>query len=126
MNKKEFCILFLVHLINFTAEETKIHSISLNTEGSLIDDELLSNEGIYGVTEINRVIRIREPGTFILQGDYLGQVKVKLNDEHEEVTLILNGINITYPDGPGILITKTNEIDETEYSRESPIAYEKR
>ena len=118
-------ILFLIFLIQNTLSEDS-HSIVLGNDYSTIDGVKLSSDAVNGVTEANARIIITEPGTYVLTGEYQGQVKVKLNNpDTDEVTLVLNGVYITNPNYPGILITKAREIDSTEYSRNSPITVSK-
>ena len=113
-----FLLFFLIQ--NVLSEES--HSIVLGNDYSTIDGVKLSSDAVYGVTEADARIIITEPGTYVLTGEYQGQVKVKLNNpDTDEATLVLNGVHITNPTYPGILITKAREIDSTVYSRTSPI-----
>ena len=118
-------IILLVLLVQDALSEER-HSIVLGNDYSTIDGVKLSSEAVNGVTEADARIIITEPGTYVLTGEYQGQVKVKLNNpDTDEATLVLNGVSITNPSYPGILITKAREIDSTTYSRNSPITAEK-
>lgn len=110
-------ILFLSH------EST--HNIVLSPSGSTVDDTPLVQDPINGVSEIPNSILIREPNTYILQGNYIGQVFIKLDDETKNSTIVLNGVNITNPNGPGIVISRAREIDNYKYSDKDYITYEK-
>ena len=114
-------IIFLLFLIQTSLSEDS-HSIVLGNDYSTIDGKVLSSTAVYGVTEADARVIITEPGTYVLTGTYTGQVKVKLNNpDTDEATLVLNGVTITNPNYPGILITKAREVDSTTYSRQSPI-----
>ena len=116
--------LFLLLLQTSLSEET--HSIVLGNNYNTIDGIKLSSTAVYGVTEADARIIITEPGIYVLTGEYTGQIKVKLNNpDTDEATLVLNGVSITNPNYPGILITKAREIDNTEYSRNNAITASK-
>ena len=115
-------IIFLALFYLSITQQT--HNIVLSPSGSTIDDTPLVEEAINGVSEIPNSVLITEPNTYVLQGEYVGHVFVKLN-ETENATLILNGVNITNPNGPGIVISRAREIDDYDYSREDPITVER-
>ena len=115
-------IIFLALFYLSITQQT--HNIVLSPSGSTIDDTPLVEEAINGVSEIPNSVLIRESNTYVLQGEYIGHVYVKLN-KTENATLILNGVNITNPNGPGIVISRAREIDDYDYSREDPITVER-
>ena len=91
----------------------------------MVDGVEISEEGVYGVYEKDNKITISEPGTYVLNGEYNGKFRVKLNDPDGHVTLILDGVTITNPSGTGLLITSAHEIDERkDYNRTNRITYE--
>ena len=114
--------IFLLFLLIQTTLSEDTHYLVLGTDYSTIDGVKLSSTAVYGVTEADARIIITEPAKYVLTGTYTGQVKVKLNNpDTDEATLVLNGVTITNPNYPGILITKAREVDSTTYSRQSPI-----
>ena len=115
-------VIFLALLYLSYSEGT--HNIVLSPSGSTVDDTPLVEEAINGVSEIPNSVLISEPGTYVLQGEYIGHVYVKLN-KTDNATLILNGVNITNPDGPGVVIVRAREIDDYKYSRQDPITIER-
>ena len=89
-----------------------------------MDDSPLVEEATNGVSEIPNSVLITESNTYVLQGEYIGHVFVKLN-KTENATFILNGVNITNPNGPGIVISRAREIDKNKYTRLNPITVER-
>lgn len=74
----------------------------------------------------NRVLHITQPGTYVLEGTWQGQVWVDLGDEDEtftdptaKVTLILNGVDITCTVAPGVVFRSAYECDNTWADREN-------
>lgn len=65
----------------------------------------------------NPVLHITQSGTYVLQGEWHGQIKVDLEDEeattneNAKVTLMLNGVTITCDCGPGIYFSNVYECD---------------
>ncbi len=66
----------------------------------------------------NAVLHITKPGTYELQGQWHGQIKIDLGDEDDvyadptqKVTLILNGVDITCTVAPGVIFTSVYECD---------------
>ncbi len=49
------------------------------------------------------LIKITGKGTYVLSGDFEGQIRAQTEDKN--VRLVLNGVNITSPDGPAIWVT---------------------
>ena len=65
-----------------------------------------------------KLIKISEPGTYIVSGTLNGQLAVELSsntDSTQIVTLVLNGVTITSKVAPGLIYYKAYEIDTTEY-----------
>lgn len=68
----------------------------------------------------NKVLHITEAGTYVLEGEWHGQVWVDLGDKDEtftdenaKVTLILNGVNINCSVAPGVVFYSAYECDNT-------------
>lgn len=68
----------------------------------------------------NAVLHITEPGTYRLEGDWHGQIKVDLGDEDEtfvdpdaKVTIILNGVDVTCTVAPALIIDDVYECNNT-------------
>ena len=68
--------------------------------------------------EVNSVLHIKEPGEYILRGEWNGQILVDLgdedeisNDENAKVTLILDGADIQCTVAPGIMFRSVYECD---------------
>lgn len=66
----------------------------------------------------NKVLHITQPGTYVLEGEWQGQVWVDLGDkddtftdENAKVTLILNGVNINCSVAPGVVFYSAYECD---------------
>ena len=49
------------------------------------------------------LIKITGKGTYVLSGEFEGQIRAQTEDKN--VRLVLNGVNITSPDGPAIWVT---------------------
>ena len=54
-----------------------------------------------GINQSGDILTISEKGTYVLSGNYDGQIRIEVSDE-ENVKLIFNGVNITSSDGPAI------------------------
>ncbi len=74
----------------------------------------------------NAVLYITQPGTYRLQGNWHGQVRIDLGDEDEvfrdpekKVTLILDGVDITCTVAPGVVFASVYECDNGWEERES-------
>lgn len=74
----------------------------------------------------NKVLHITEPGTYMLEGTWHGQILVDLGDQDEvaadeakKVTLILNGAEITCDCAPAVMIYSAYECDEGWEEREA-------
>ena len=78
----------------------------------------------------NRVLHITKPGSYVLQGNWKGQIRVELGDKDEtftdenaKITLILNGANISCSVAPGVVFYSVYECDNgweerTQYSEQ--------
>lgn len=89
----------------------------------------LPTEMMHSETEAynNPVLYICEPGTYILEGTWLGQIQVNLSsdsdaytDPEAKVTIILNGVDVTCDCGPAFLCTSAYECDNTASERTTP------
>ena len=74
----------------------------------------------------NQVLHITKPGTYILQGEWKGQILVDLGDPEEtftdktaKVTVILSGADITCDVAPGVVFASAYECDNEWESREN-------
>ena len=74
----------------------------------------------------NRVLHITQPGTYVLEGTWKGQIKIDLGDtdetftdENAKVTVILNGVDINCSVAPGIVFYSAYECDNTWEDQES-------
>lgn len=72
----------------------------------------------------NKVLHINESGTYVLEGNWNGQIKVDLgedsyNDENAKVTIILNGVNISCSVAPAVLFENAYECDNTWNEKEN-------
>lgn len=56
----------------------------------------------------NKVLHIKSGGTYILEGEWKGQINIEIPDD-ETVTLILNGINVECTVAPGIIFENAYE-----------------
>jgi len=66
----------------------------------------------------NKVLHITRPGTYILEGQWDGQILVDLGDkddtftdENAKVTLVLNGVDVNCTVAPGVLFSSAYECD---------------
>lgn len=76
----------------------------------------------------NKVLHINEPGTYVLQGEWNGQIKIDLGDEDEtftdetkKVTIILNGVDIVCSVAPALLFENAYEVDNAWEQREEKL-----
>lgn len=74
----------------------------------------------------NAVLHITQPGTYILEGDWHGQIWVDLGDEDDtftdpdaNVNLVLNGVDITCTVAPSVVFYDLYECDNTWEDRSS-------
>lgn len=128
ISKLNLFIIFLsISILNIQQIDAKTHHINLGKEEftSTYDGEIITSDEVDGISEFNKTIRIREPGTYVLKGEFHGQVKVKLNDLTQSATLVLNGTKIICPFGPGIIFTGARRIDEHEYSEQDRMTFER-
>lgn len=77
----------------------------------------------------NKVLHITEPGTYILEGKWNGQILVDLGDKDEtftdenaKITVILNGADINCTVAPGIVFYSAYECDNTWEDRDEHTA----
>lgn len=75
----------------------------------------------------NKVLHIKQAGTYILQGKWNGQINIDLgeesfNDETQKVTVILNGTDITCTVAPAIIFENAYECDNTWEEREDKLS----
>lgn len=77
----------------------------------------------------NRVLHITQPGTYVLEGVWAGQIRVELGnpdeaftDENAKITLILNGADITCTVAPGVIFESAFECDNAWAKREEESA----
>lgn len=64
----------------------------------------------------NKVLHIKKAGTYVLEGNWNGQINIDIDDE-EKVTLILNGVEINCSVAPGIIFESAYEC-EGEYAED--------
>ena len=126
----KFTNILLIFLISstFSLETEKLSKytyINLSDADSKVNGQLLSSTPLNGVSIVGDTMEITEPGQYVLNGAYNGQVWVKLSDSTEEVTLIFSGATITNKNGPAVLITSARELDSTTYSRTNQMTYAK-
>ncbi len=101
----------------YTAEGYTSYIFStLPGRSSLPTDMMHSEEDAYN----NAVLHITQPGTYVLNGEWHGQVWVDLGDEDEtfvdenaKVNLILNGVDITCTVAPALVYNSVFECDNT-------------
>lgn len=106
---------FLLLLVTQITIQAEYHSIYLSSSGSTIDNVKLSSSALYGVTESSSTVKITQEGTYVLSGEYTGQVYVALGSS-AQATLVLSGVSIKNTNGPGILFTGGKEIDSSSSS----------
>ena len=75
----------------------------------------------------NKVLHIKQAGTYVLQGKWNGQINIDLGedafeDETQKVTIILNGIDVTCTVAPAIIFENAYECDNAWVEREEKIS----
>ena len=77
----------------------------------------------------NPVLHITQPGEYILEGSWNGQIIVDLGDKDEcfadeskKVTLIMNGVNVNCTVAPSVIFYRLYECDYAWESRTEPIS----
>ena len=76
--------------------------------------------------DLEKLVKISEPGTYQISGSLRGQLCVDLASEGEDqsVTLILNNLEIISKIAPGLLIKNAHEFDSNKYEKENtPIQF---
>ena len=104
------CIIF----IQYSYQEN--HYIVLGNDYSVVDGVQLNSQAYNGVLGEKGIVTISEAGSYVLNGEFNGKVRVKLSDANGQVTLTLDGVKITNPSGTGLLIENGRELDSTQYS----------
>lgn len=66
----------------------------------------------------NKVLHITKEGTYVLSGNWNGQINVDLgeeafSDETKKITIVLNGVEIKCSVAPGVIFTSAYEVDNT-------------
>ncbi|WP_209344916.1 S-layer homology domain-containing protein [Flavonifractor sp. AGMB03687] len=68
----------------------------------------------------NAVLHITQPGTYVLEGEWYGQIWIDLGDSNDtftdpdaKVTLILNGVDVTCTVAPALVFYSVYECDNT-------------
>ena len=62
-----------------------------------------------GVTLSDGLVSITAKGTYVLRGDYTGRIEVAA-DKEKDVRLVLDGLTITSPEGPALLIRSADKV----------------
>ena len=75
----------------------------------------------------NKVLHIKQAGTYVLQGKWNGQINIDLgedafDDDTQKVTIILNGVDITCTVAPTIIFKNAYECDNAWEEREETIS----
>lgn len=75
----------------------------------------------------NKVLHIKQAGTYILKGKWNGQINIDLgedafNDETQKVTIILNGVDIVCTVAPAIIFENAYECDNTWEERQDKLS----
>jgi len=65
-----------------------------------------------GCSVNDSVLSITAPGTYVLSGNFNGQVRIAV-DKAEKVRLVLNNASISCADGPAIIITSADKVGIT-------------
>ncbi|MHC5247839.1 carbohydrate-binding domain-containing protein [Enterococcus sp. LJL90] len=86
-------------------DESTATTITLNGDSAEIDGE--------GATESDGVITITTGGTYILSGEYDGEIIVSADADADEVQLVLNGVNITNDDSSAIYVEQAEKVKIT-------------
>lgn len=84
--------------VSSTCDQVYDSSILVSNDGCIVDGE--------GVRIDGNTVTIHKVGTYLLGGTMSGQIVVDLDDgePQENVTLLLNGLDLSCADGPAILI----------------------
>ena len=102
----------------YTAEGYEDYIFStLPVSGSTLPTQMMhSAEEAYE----NAVLHITQPGTYVLEGEWHGQIWIDLGDtddtftdESAKVTLILNGVDVTCTVAPALVFYSVYECDNT-------------
>lgn len=102
----------------YTAEGYEDYIFStLPVTGSTLPTQMMhSAEEAYE----NAVLHITQPGTYVLEGEWHGQIWIDLGDtddtftdENAKVTLILNGVDVTCTVAPALVFYSVYECDNT-------------
>ena len=86
--------------IDYTYDESKSTLITLSDTTADITGE--------GASLKDNILTISKEGTYVLSGNFKGQIKVDSNDSN--VQIVLNNASITSTDGPGILVTSAKNV----------------
>ncbi len=96
---------------------------TLPTLGNKLPTQMMSTAQ---EAEKNKVLHITKPGTYVLQGEWKGQILIDLGDEDEnftnpqaKVTVILNGVDVTCTVAPAIVFRDIYECDNAWEERDS-------
>lgn len=103
---------------HYTNEEFKEYIYStLPCFGEEIPSEMMHSEK---EAYENQVLHITEPGTYILKGEWNGQIYVDLGDKDEtftdknaKVTIVLDGVDVTCSCAPAFIAYSAYECDNT-------------
>ena len=89
-------------------DESSATKIRLNGTSAAVEGPGASSGGGSAVTTSAGKVTISKAGTYVLSGDFTGQVFVKL-PKTAKVKLVLKGANITSPDNAAIRIVEADE-----------------
>lgn len=75
----------------------------------------------------NKVLHIKQAGTYVLQGKWNGQINIDLgedafDDDTQKVTIILNGVDITSTVAPAIIFESVYECDNAWEERQDKLS----
>lgn len=104
-NKQKWMILLLVLMLAVSAIGALVQpALGENWQGEenqiLFDGENSTIQGT-GADGVGAVTTITQGGSYVLAGNYAGQIVVDVSD-NSQVTLVLNGLNVTAPNGPAL------------------------
>ena len=89
---------------------------------------ILPNDMMHSSEEAEKyqVLHITKPGTYVLQGKWLGQISIDLgdkdemfSDENAKVTIVLNGVDIDCSVAPCLVFNSVYECDNTWKEKET-------
>lgn len=113
------CILCLIGIIVFVylkffikddIQENKEENIEEVLDGTIINlDEEVTFSG-EGVALSDGIVTINGTGKFYLNGNYNGEILI---DSTDEVSIILEGVNITNSNGPALLVERASNVNVT-------------